>query len=204
MLIALKNNDPINQTVNSDIKRTFQARIQKSELPPQKSKNDYIPGYLRRLSGKFNTDQRHHELFYDGRNLSMVISDVDNQNIEVIEVEGTSGKPGVTNPSMKNLGPLPEGVYYFNTQDITFNPLRRIDVSYLPFFDEVNGEWGSYRVPLTPAKETNTFGREGFFIHGGKRAGSAGCIDLGQKDNIVLDSLMGYNKKVKLTVKYRR
>ncbi len=38
--------------------------------------------------------------------------------------------------------------------------------------------WGNSRVWLEPSKETNTFGRAGFSIHGGWEPGSAGCIDL--------------------------
>ena len=38
--------------------------------------------------------------------------------------------------------------------------------------------WGFSRVWLEPSKETNTFGRDKFSIHGGTVPGSAGCIDL--------------------------
>ena len=38
--------------------------------------------------------------------------------------------------------------------------------------------WGKHRVWLEPSKETDTFGRGGFSIHGGDVPGSAGCIDL--------------------------
>lgn len=37
---------------------------------------------------------------------------------------------------------------------------------------------GPFRAPLTPDPSTNTYGRTGFFIHGGYTPGSAGCIDL--------------------------
>jgi len=39
--------------------------------------------------------------------------------------------------------------------------------------------WGNYRSPLIPYPGTNTFGRDGFYIHGGSIPGSHGCIDLG-------------------------
>lgn len=38
--------------------------------------------------------------------------------------------------------------------------------------------WGNFRLAIKPQKGTNTFGRGSFFIHGGKFAGSHGCIDL--------------------------
>ena len=38
--------------------------------------------------------------------------------------------------------------------------------------------WGNSRVWLDASKDTNTYGRSGFSIHGGAIPGSAGCIDL--------------------------
>lgn len=41
------------------------------------------------------------------------------------------------------------------------------------------GDWGDWRVPLIPQKGTKTYGRSGFFLHGGSIPGSAGCVDFG-------------------------
>jgi len=38
--------------------------------------------------------------------------------------------------------------------------------------------WGNHRVTLHVYPGTQTFGRGGFFIHGGTHVGSAGCINL--------------------------
>ena len=38
--------------------------------------------------------------------------------------------------------------------------------------------WGNFRFALIPQKGTNSFGRGGFFLHGGSLPGSIGCIDL--------------------------
>lgn len=38
--------------------------------------------------------------------------------------------------------------------------------------------WGNYRLPITKKSGTETFGRGGFYLHGGGTAGSIGCIDL--------------------------
>jgi hypothetical protein len=38
--------------------------------------------------------------------------------------------------------------------------------------------WGNFRFSLNPKKGTNTFGRGGFFLHGGSIPGSIGCVDL--------------------------
>jgi hypothetical protein len=41
------------------------------------------------------------------------------------------------------------------------------------------GDWGDWRVPLIPDPGTDTKGRGGFYLHGGRRPGSGGCIDIG-------------------------
>lgn len=41
------------------------------------------------------------------------------------------------------------------------------------------GDWGDWRITLSPLSTTDTMGRSGFFIHGGSTPGSAGCIDIG-------------------------
>ena len=64
--------------------------------------------------------------------------------------------------------------------------------------------WGTHRITIHPFDSTHTFGRGGFFIHGGTSAGSAGCIDL-------VDQMADFarrlgatppNTKVKLTVAF--
>ena len=42
--------------------------------------------------------------------------------------------------------------------------------------------WGFFSVPLHPEDGTETYGRGGFFIHGGNSWGSAGCIDIKNAD----------------------
>ena len=67
--------------------------------------------------------------------------------------------------------------------------------------------WGDYRIPITPQSGTNTYGRGGFYVHGGGVAGSIGCIDLTTK----IDDFTKYystwqartgKKSMPLTVKY--
>jgi len=43
----------------------------------------------------------------------------------------------------------------------------------------VRGDWGDWRVPVKAEPWNNANGRDGFFLHGGSLAGSAGCIDIG-------------------------
>jgi len=41
------------------------------------------------------------------------------------------------------------------------------------------GDWGDWRKSLHPVFGSVKHGRFGFFMHGGRFAGSAGCIDIG-------------------------
>ncbi|MFM9881277.1 MAG: RHS repeat-associated core domain-containing protein [Burkholderiaceae bacterium] len=81
----------------------------------------------------------------------------------------TSGRDGVTDPSIKDRGPIPPGTYALDPKNITPNGPNTL----------LSGDWGALRVSLTPTGDTNTFGRSGFYVHGGFAPGSAGCIDLG-------------------------
>ena len=89
----------------------------------------------------------------------------------------TSGRDEcMNNPKCKeskNRGPIPPGLYQIRTSEIS-NPgvlggLLR----------QSRGDWGDWRVPIHPRPRTNTYGRSGFFMHGGKWPGSAGCVDIG-------------------------
>ena len=54
--------------------------------------------------------------------------------------------------------------------------------------DRFANAWGRYRISIHPFTTTETFGRGGFFIHGGATPGSAGCIDLtNHMDRFVAD-----------------
>jgi len=63
----------------------------------------------------------------------------------------------------------PEGTYWINPDELWTNRWYKsgsVDA------------WGNYRITIHPFTTTDTFKRGGFFIHGGKVLGSAGCIDL--------------------------
>ena len=64
--------------------------------------------------------------------------------------------------------------------------------------------WGSSRVWLEPAKETNTYGRDNFSIHGGWAPGSAGCIDMTSniKNFVALFEFVGKDLIVEVKLKY--
>ena len=46
--------------------------------------------------------------------------------------------------------------------------------------------WGRWRAPIRPTPDTNTLGRDGFYLHGEDRPNrpdSAGCVDIGDCDS---------------------
>ena len=61
---------------------------------------------------------------------------------------------------------------------------------------------GSHRITIHPYDDTATYGRGGFFIHGGAEAGSAGCIDLTSRMSDLAELIRGYPEPVQLTVQY--
>jgi len=65
---------------------------------------------------------------------------------------------------------------------------------------------GDWRVALHlhSSNATDTFGRSGFFLHGGRYIGSAGCIDVGWNDwkAMQLIRLWGNGKPMLVKVRY--
>ncbi|RKZ52007.1 MAG: hypothetical protein DRQ99_32790 [Candidatus Parabeggiatoa sp. nov. 3] len=90
-------------------------------------------------------------------------------------------------------GPLPLGNY---TADVSM--LSDPNFIHDLYRNLRHGDWGDWRVVLVPNQDTQTFGRYGFFLHGGMLLGSAGCIDIGggifgnQDTTRLLDDLLRY------------
>jgi hypothetical protein len=96
-----------------------------------------------------------------------------NDNGQVVGVYPyTSGLNGNTDYTIPGIGPTPPGGYYILPSEISPAGLLR---TWLDPRD-----WGDYRVPLHPNPGTDVYGRDGLFLHGGrKRPGSEGCIKVG-------------------------
>lgn len=83
--------------------------------------------------------------------------------------------PGCANKP--DTGPIPPGVYEMNTNQLTEAGFVRASaraVGGFVFGSNYGGDWGSFRVPLHPTSDTNAFGRDGFYLHGGAIDGSEG------------------------------
>lgn len=90
-------------------------------------------------------------------------------------IPATSGNPKCgCDETVANKGPIPTGSYSLYKKNLT-NPGFIGDVARTLR----GGDWGDWRAPLIPSSGTQTFGRSGFFLHGGIKKGSAGCIDAG-------------------------
>ncbi|MGD2115203.1 MAG: RHS repeat-associated core domain-containing protein, partial [Acidobacteriota bacterium] len=116
-------------------------------------------------------------ILYDG--CEVVFYD-DDGNV-VTRCPATSGRPGTTVADQDSpyRGPIPEGTYTLKPTECSGGPIRSIPRRL--FF----GDWGIYRVPLHPTDDTDTKGRDGFFMHGGEDPGSAGCVDIQDCDTFM-------------------
>lgn len=122
-------------------------------------------------------------------------------------VSGRSGYQTKDHQSVRGKGPLPEGVYEVRQSEYQHIPDRGI-------FDMLAAEvgrtawpggessWGKHRVWLHPKDGTQTFGRDGFSIHGGDDPGSAGCIDMTSSLSDFISKFLAHGKDLDLHVKY--
>lgn len=95
---------------------------------------------------------------------------------------------------MANEGPIPEGTYWLDVSELQ-------NKWYYP--SNLRESWGTRRIPIHPFDTTHTFGRGGFFIHGGSQPGSIGCIDLtNQMGDLAEIIAQRSNQKIILHVVY--
>ena len=66
-------------------------------------------------------------------------------------------------------GPIPAGRYWIQPSQMWTNHWYNL---------APRAAWGNHRITIHVFPGTDTYGRGGFFIHGGTHAGSAGCINL--------------------------
>lgn len=92
-------------------------------------------------------------------------------------IAATSGRDQyMNNPdfeSNKNYGPIPRGVYEIHVSELEDKGLLT-DIGRRAMAD-----WGDWRVRLHRKDGKKPYDRTDFFLHGGDKPGSAGCIDIG-------------------------
>ena len=118
---------------------------------------------------------------FDGKKFTLYENDK-----PIMSWSAVSGAKGYQSPkyqSVKDKGTIPEGTYVARQselqfyKDITWDNRLRSAVGFGTWKGGTDS-WGESRVWLEPSKETNTYDRGGFSVHGGAEPGSAGCIDL--------------------------
>lgn len=135
------------------------------------------------------------ELVFNGSTLDVVGS-------ESASLSAVSGKPdssggfsySVERQRTPDTGPIPEGIYWID-------PTQLKSLWY--YVGGAADAWGSHRITIHPFHTTATFGRGGFFIHGGSTPGSAGCIDLTSHMADLAKIINRYEgDKIKVNVRY--
>jgi hypothetical protein len=138
------------------------------------------------------------QLVFDGRTLTASGS----VSFSYPAVSGTPDARGQFDYSperqrMENVGPIPEGTYWLDASQVA---------NLWHYFGQAASAWGSHRLTIHPFDSTHTFGRGGFFIHGGAVPGSIGCIDLtsniGKFVQEVLQHPDAIGTKIMLRVQY--
>jgi len=133
-----------------------------------------------------------HRIYYYGPGMTIVD---DNEGFLAWLPASSGRNECFCNPNYQNIsgkGPIPSGGYSFDPKNFSKGG----------FWRNLFGDWGTWRVPLTPDPTTNVYGRGGFFIHGGKIPGSAGCIDLGKFDNAFYNLFKDHLGPVPVVVDY--
>lgn len=101
---------------------------------------------------------------------------VDDGGNIVKQCRGSSGEPGmgINDQNKENVGPTPEGWYWYWPSDWSGGGLKAI------WRNITHPGWGRWRVVLHPESGTNTYGRTNMFFHGdwNNRPGTKGCIDM--------------------------
>jgi hypothetical protein len=111
---------------------------------------------------------------------------------------------------VKDVGPIPEGEWavrqkqyqQINVKDAV-EGLASVVGKKAGTFPGSIPAWGTERVWLEPAAETDTKGRSDFSIHGGWVPGSAGCIDLTDQMGDFADYFRSLENDLKLSVRYK-
>ncbi len=121
-------------------------------------------------------------LRFDGSNLNL-----SSRTQRGIDYSAVSGKPengkfiySVEQQKKANEGPIPRGRYWISPKELWSNTWYKRGSE---------AAWGDYRITIHPHSKTETYGRGGFFIHGGSSPGSIGCIDLAYHMNKFINDL---------------
>ncbi len=170
--------------------------------PTQESDKESVPTF----ASPVNTKPGQYAVF-DGKKFTLYENDK-----PIMSWDAVSGKDGYRSPEYQNLkdtGPIPEGTYVARQSELQHITLPDAVLGVAAIVGKQIGSWpGSYyswggsRVWLEPSKETQTYDRDDFSIHGGWNLGSAGCIDMTGQINAFTSWLESTGKDLIVHVKY--
>lgn len=111
--------------------------------------------------------------------------------------------------NVTNRGPIPEGTWSVKQSQLqNFDDLplwKRIIANNIDTNMNWSGgwdSWGNHRIWINPLDGTDNLNRTRLSIHGGKKFGSAGCVDLAGGMDDFTDQFKKYGQDMRLTVKY--
>ncbi len=193
--------DVIDSDGNTISSKPFSAKEPAST--PEKMAN--TPPEKATFEKPVNTKPGYYAVF-DGKKFTLYLD-----NKPSISWDAVSGRSGYQSPEyqdQKSTGPIPEGMYVARQEKLQFMSATDWLVGWTTKVTDRGAwpgssmSWGSSRVWLEPSKETNTYGRDNFSIHGGWAPGSAGCIDMTSniKNFVALFEFVG--KDLIVEVKY--
>ena len=76
----------------------------------------------------------------------------------------------------QGLGVIPAGEYWIDPAQLWTASWWEEGLGNVPLARDYVDGWGHHRITIHPLPGTETYGRGGFFIHGGVHTGSAGCV----------------------------
>ena len=76
----------------------------------------------------------------------------------------------------RSLGTIPAGEYWIDPAQLWTASWWVEEARNFPVARNYPESWGHHRITIHMMPGTETYGRGGFFIHGGSHVGSAGCI----------------------------
>lgn len=165
--------DDNGKPISSKVYKGQKPEVPKNDKEPQSEKTPTFDKPVDIKEGQYAK--------FDGKTLTIY------QNGKVVASwNAVSGKLGYQSPEYQNLkdkGTIPAGTYIARQselqfyKDISWGDRQRSAIGFGTWRGGTDS-WGNSRVWLDASKDTNTYGRSGFSIHGGAIPGSAGCIDL--------------------------
>ena len=165
---------PDGRTLSS---KSYKPKTPTVVAPNTAEKSPNTPAEKATFEKPVNTKPGQHAVF-DGKTLTLY-----QDGKPVMSWEAVSGNEGFQNSKFEKIpsvGPIPTGVYVARQEKLQhITPYGLVaGVANKGTWPGSLYSWGASRIRLEASIETNTYNRDGFYIHGGWELGSNGCIDL--------------------------